>query len=133
MIISVNAGGPWTYALSVAAEIVVPMAYDEDLAERLRELLAPEAGLSEKRMFGGLAFLIDGHMAVAVSGQGGLMLRVDPGGSEALINGSTVTRMVMRGREMAGWLRVDPSEVRTKPTLRRWVKHGLAAARVQKR
>src|SRR3954463_4405048 len=83
------------------------MAYDEDLANRIRELLADESGVTEKKMFGGLAFLVGGNMSVAASGQGGLMVRVDPDESRVLVAKPHVSRMVMRGREMAGWLRVD--------------------------
>jgi len=87
------------------------MAYDEDMAARIRDILAQERGLSEKRMFGGLAFLLDGHMAVAVSGQGGLLLRIDPTRSDELVADPHVGRMVMRGREMDGWLHVEPAAV----------------------
>ena len=83
------------------------MAYDEDLADRIRELMIDEPALTERKMFGGLAFLIDGNMAVAASGQGGLMVRVDPELSEALIAASSARPLEMRGRQMPGWLRVD--------------------------
>ena len=105
------------------------MAYDEELADRIRETVEGEAGVTEKRMFGGLAFLLDGHMAVAASGQGGLMLRVDPAESEALTAHEHVSRMVMRGREMDGWLRVDPQAVRDDAELHRWVSIGVTYAR----
>jgi TfoX/Sxy family transcriptional regulator of competence genes len=105
------------------------MAYDEDLAGRVRELIAVEAGLVEKRMFGGLAFLIDGNMAVGVSGQGGLMVRVDPAETEALIARRHATPFEMRGREMKGWVRVDSEGVRTKRQLEPWVRRGIAYAR----
>ena len=105
------------------------MAYDEELAERIRELVAGERGLTEKRMFGGLAFLVGGNMAVAASGQGGLLVRVDPDRSERLVARSTARPMEMRGREMAGWLRVDAADVRTKRQLSRWVDIGLTYAR----
>ena len=82
------------------------MAYDEELAERIRSLVGSEAGLSEKKMFGGLAFLINGNMAVAASGQGGMMLRVDPAETESLLDEPQVRRFEMRGREMDGWLYV---------------------------
>ncbi|MFR9803303.1 TfoX/Sxy family protein [Pseudonocardia sp. RS010] len=82
------------------------MAYDEALAARLRSLLTGEPGLTEKRMFGGLAFLLGGHMAVVASGRGGLMVRVDPDRAPSLLARPGVERMVMQGREMAGWLRV---------------------------
>jgi TfoX/Sxy family transcriptional regulator of competence genes len=105
------------------------MAYDEDLAERVRELIARERGVTEKKMFGGLAFLVGGNMAVAASGQGGLMVRVDPAQSESLVASTKARYMVMRGREMAGWLRVDSADVRTGPQLGRWVELGTAYTR----
>ncbi len=105
------------------------MAYDEELAQRIREMLAAEGGVTEKKMFGGLAFLVGGNMAVAASGQGGLLVRVDPAESERLCASGTAEPMVMRGREMAGWLRVDGGAVRTRPQLARWVERGTAYAR----
>jgi TfoX/Sxy family transcriptional regulator of competence genes len=105
------------------------MAYDEKLADRLREQLAAEDGLSEKRMFGGLAFLINGNMAVSASGQGGLLLRVDPAQTDQLTRQAGAERFVMRGREMDGWLRVDTDAVKTDAQLRRWIAHGVAYAR----
>ena len=104
------------------------MAYDEDLANRLRELLADEPDVTEKRMFGGLAFLVGGHMAVAASGQGGLLARSDPEDADALA-ADHVAPMVMRGREMRGWLRVDGEGVRTKRRLQPWVRRGVAYVR----
>jgi TfoX/Sxy family transcriptional regulator of competence genes len=105
------------------------MAYDEDLANRIRELLAGEEGVTEMSMFGGLAFLLGGNMAVAASGQGGLLVRVDPVQGEALISSARASPMVMRGREMKGWLRVDADGVRTKRALQPWVRCGVAFAR----
>ena len=105
------------------------VAYDEDLANRIRELVATEPGLTEKRMFGGLAFLIDGNMSVAASGQGGLLVRVDPAQSETLTQGKHAELMVMRGRPMRGWLRIDPEGLRAKRDLERWVSRGVAYAR----
>jgi|SRR5579884_319744 len=105
------------------------MAYDEDLANRIRELIAGEDGLTEKKMFGGLAFLIHGHMSVSVSGQGGLLLHVDPEETERLVGKPHAAPMVMRGREMDGWLRVAPEGVRTKAQLERWVRRGVDYAR----
>jgi TfoX/Sxy family transcriptional regulator of competence genes len=105
------------------------MAYDEDLANRIRELVAGEQGLSEKKMFGGLAFLIGGNMAVAASGQGGLMLRCDPDETEKLVAKPHARRFEMRGRAMDGWLRVDDEGVRTRRQLEPWVKRGVAYAR----
>ena len=105
------------------------MAYDEELESRIRDLLEGEAGLSEKRMFGGLAFLLGGNMVVAASGQGGLLLRIDPADADSLVDGDQVTRMEMRGREMDGWLRVSEAAVSTDTDLRRWVAHGVDYAR----
>jgi TfoX-like protein len=105
-----------------------PMPYDEELAERVRAVLAAEPALTEKRMFGGLAFLVHGHMAVAASSQGRLLLRVDPAAADSLL-GPSVTRTVMRGRELAGWLDVGPAAIGTDEALRGWVAHGLAYAR----
>jgi TfoX/Sxy family transcriptional regulator of competence genes len=104
------------------------MAYDEELAGRIRELIAGQPGLTEKKMFGGLAFLIHGNMAVAASGQGGLLVRVDPAESEALVASSQAYPMEMRGRQMPGWLRVDGEYLRTKRELATWVKRGAAFA-----
>jgi hypothetical protein len=105
------------------------MAYDEDLANRIRELIAGEPGVTEKKMFGGLAFLIGGNMSVSASGRGGLMVRVAPEDTDKLIAKPHVSRMVMRGREMDGWLRVADEGVRTKRQLEPWVKRGVAYAR----
>jgi TfoX/Sxy family transcriptional regulator of competence genes len=105
------------------------MAYDGALADRIRELVAGEPGLTEQRMFGGLAFLVGGNMAVAASGQGGLMVRVEPEETEALLAKPHARPFEMRGREMQGWLRVDPEGVRTKRQLTPWVKRGIAYAR----
>jgi TfoX/Sxy family transcriptional regulator of competence genes len=105
------------------------MAYNEKLAERIRELVGEEPALTEKKMFGGLAFLLGGNMAVAASGQGGLLVRVDPAESEKLVRTTAATVMVMRGREMPGWLRLDSDHVRTKRELAPWVKRGVSFAR----
>jgi TfoX-like protein len=105
------------------------MAYDEDLANRIRELVAAEPGVTEKKMFGGLAFLIGGNMAVAASGQGGLMVRCDPDDTEKLIAKPNARRFEMRGREMDGWLRVDDEGVKTKRALEPWVKVGVTYAK----
>jgi TfoX/Sxy family transcriptional regulator of competence genes len=105
------------------------MAYDEDLADRIRELIGGERDLAEKKMFGGLAFLIGGNMAVAASGQGGLMLRVDPEETDALLAKPHAKPFEMRGREMQGWLRVDTEGVSTKRELEPWVRRGVAYAR----
>jgi hypothetical protein len=105
------------------------VAYDEELADRIRELLAGERGVAEKRMFGGLAFLVDGKMSVSASGHGGLLARVDPAETDRLVRGAHVDPFVMRGRPMDGWLRVDPSGVRTTRQLRTWVDRSVAYAR----
>jgi hypothetical protein len=105
------------------------MAYDHVLAQRIREAVQGEPGVSEKAMFGGLAFLVDGTMAVSASGQGGLLLRIDPDRAESLVSPPHVRRFEMRGREMDGWLRVDAESVATDEGLRRWVDHGVAYAR----
>jgi hypothetical protein len=105
------------------------MAYDVELADRIREVLRDEAGLSEKQMFGGLAFLANGNMAVSASNQGGLLLRIDPAQTESLVDHPHVRRFEMRGREMDGWLRVDAERVATDDELRAWVSHGLGYAR----
>ncbi|CDO05334.1 RNA methyltransferase [Mycolicibacterium cosmeticum] len=101
------------------------MAHDEDLANRVREILAGTGDVDEKRMFGGLAFLVRGNMAVAVSGQGGLMVRVPPEDTAALLTREHVEPMVMAGRETRGWLRVGADGVRTRRQLRPWVVRGL--------
>src|SRR3954452_7334526 len=104
------------------------MAYDEDLANRIRELLAGEPGLTEKKMFGGLAFLVGGNMSVAASGQGGLMVRCDPEQTGELLEKPHARPFEMRGREMDGWLRVDDEGIRTKGELERWVRFGVESA-----
>ena len=107
------------------------MAYDEDLANRIREALADEPGVTEQRMFGGLAFLIGGHMAVAASGQGGLMLRCDPEATAELLARPHAGPLVMRGREMTGWLRVAEAGVSAQRDVEPWVRVGVAYARAQ--
>ena len=101
------------------------MAYDEDLADRLRVALQDVDGVTEKKMFGGLAFLVNGHMAVAASGQGGLLLRCPPERTESLLREPGVGPFEMRGREMDGWLRVDPGAVTSDDVLARWVAVGV--------
>jgi TfoX/Sxy family transcriptional regulator of competence genes len=105
------------------------MTYDEHLAGRVRELLASEADVTEKKMFGGLAFLIGGNMAAAASAQGGLLVRVDPAESERLLETTNARVMEMRGRAVRGWLRVDSDDVRTDPQLSEWVALGTRYAR----
>ena len=105
------------------------MAYDEVLANRIREQLAEESGIVEQRMFGGLAFLLGGHMAVAASGKGGLMARVDPADTDTLLAEPGVEPFEMRGRPVDGWLRVAPEGVASDAELGTWVQRGLAYAR----
>ena len=105
------------------------MAYDEELADRIRALVATQRGLSEKKMFGGLAFLVGGHMAIAASGQGGVLVRVDPARSDTLVASTKATVAVMRGRPMTGWLRVGSEDVRTQRQLAKWVELGTTFAR----
>jgi TfoX/Sxy family transcriptional regulator of competence genes len=105
------------------------MAYDEDLAGRIRELVAKEKGLSEKKMFGGLAFLVGGNMAIAASREGGILVRVGPEQSERLVATTSASVAVMGGRTMSGWLRVDAAHVRTAAQLSKWVRLGTALAR----
>jgi TfoX/Sxy family transcriptional regulator of competence genes len=109
--------------------ISMAMAYDEELADRIRSLVAREDGVGEKRMFGGLAFLVHGNMAVAASGQGGILVRVDPQESAQLVKTTAAEEMVMRGRSMAGWLRLESTDVDTDGELEPWVARGLAYAR----
>jgi TfoX/Sxy family transcriptional regulator of competence genes len=105
------------------------MAYDTETADRLRECLATTSGVTEKAMFGGLAFLVDGHMAVAASREGGLLLRCAPDDTEVLAARPHVGRFVMRGKEMTGWLRVDPPAFESDDDLATWVARGVAQAR----
>ena len=105
------------------------MAYDEALAGRIRALLAGEPELSEKKMFGGLAFLVGGNMAVAASGQGGLLVRVDPAESDALLQSTPAEMLEMRGRSMPGWLRIGSDHLAADDALGPWVERGVAFAR----
>jgi TfoX/Sxy family transcriptional regulator of competence genes len=105
------------------------VAYDEDLADRIRELIGPDPDLTEKKMFGGLAFLIRGNMAVAASGQGGILVRVDPDQSDRLLATTKAHPMEMRGRQMQGWIRVASEDLRTERQLAAWVERGTAYAR----
>src|SRR4029077_10587351 len=105
------------------------LAYDEDLADRIRELIVGESGLTERKMFGGLAFLVGGNMAVAASGQGGVLVHVDPDESGGLLEATSARPFVMRGRAMQGWLRVDPEHLRDPRELANWVSLGVAYAR----
>ena len=105
------------------------MAYDRELAEAIRAVLGAEPAVTEKRMFGGLAFLVDTRMAVAASRSGGLMVRVDPAETDALVAQEHVDRFVMRGRALDGWLAVDARAVATDADVRAWVERGVAAVR----
>jgi hypothetical protein len=105
------------------------MAYDEELAQRIRDLVGGESGVTEQKMFGGLAFLIGGNMAIAASGQGGLLVHVDPESGESLLETTKARPFEMRGREMRGWLRVHSEDVRAEPELARWVELGTTYAR----
>jgi TfoX/Sxy family transcriptional regulator of competence genes len=102
--------------------------YDEDLAQRIRALVATRRDLSEKRMFGGLAFLVGGNMAVAASGQGGILVRVGPERSDELSATTAASVAVMRGRPMPGWLRVDADHLKTGRQLKKWVDLGVGFA-----
>lgn len=104
------------------------MAYDEDLADRIRELVADESKVTETKMFGGLAFLIGGNMAIAASGRGGILVRVDPEQSAELVATTPAEPMEMRGRSMAGWLRVETADVADDAALAEWVERGTAYA-----
>lgn len=105
------------------------VAYSVELADRIRALVDGEPGLSEKKMFGGLAFLVGGRLAVAAGSTGGLLLRVDPADTDSLLCPPHVGRFEMRGREMDGWLRVDAEAVDTDESLRDWIRHGVDYAR----
>jgi len=105
------------------------VAYDEDLADRIRELVAEGEGVTERKMFGGLAFLIGGHMAVSASGRGGLLLHVDRAKTDELLAKPHAQPFEMRGRVMEGWVRVEAEGLKTKRQLERWVARGVAHAR----
>jgi TfoX/Sxy family transcriptional regulator of competence genes len=105
------------------------VAYDEELASRIRELIGGERDLTEKKMFGGLAFLIGGNVAIGASGQGGLLVRVDPEQSDELVASTAAEPMQMRGRQMRGWLRVASDDVRAQDELATWVERGASYAR----
>jgi TfoX/Sxy family transcriptional regulator of competence genes len=105
------------------------MAYDEDLAERIREVFEDDPDVTEKKMFGGLAFLIRGNMAIAASGEGGVLVRVDPAESDRLVDSTKAGVAIMRGRPMQGWLRVQSEDLRTKRQLALWVRRGTDYAR----
>jgi TfoX/Sxy family transcriptional regulator of competence genes len=112
----------------VALRTLALVAYDEELPDRLRELLSDER-VTEQKMFGGLAFLIGGNMAIAASGQGGLLVRADPEEGAKLVASGKAQPMEMRGRTMDGWLRVDAADVKQKRRLEKWVKVGTSYAK----
>ena len=105
------------------------MAFDETVANQIREIVHSEPGLTEQRMFGGLAFLINGNMAVSASGQGGLLLRVDPAQTKVLVREPNARRFEMRGREMDGWLRIDADALEDEADFADWVSRGVTYAR----
>ena len=105
------------------------MAFDEELADRIRRLIGDDPDLTERKMFGGLAFLVGGNMAIAASAQGGAMVRVDPQDSHALLATTSATMVEMRGRLMPGWLRVGPDDLRTDAELTQWIRRGTGYAR----
>jgi TfoX N-terminal domain len=113
----------------VALTTIVAMAFDEELAARIRQLIGSDPELTEKKMFGGLAFMIGGNMALAASGEGGAMVRVDPVQSDSLAAATTATLVQMRGRDMPGWLRVSSDDLRTDEQLAPWVEMGTRYAR----
>jgi TfoX/Sxy family transcriptional regulator of competence genes len=124
----------WVSSQRLAASRGIPayariVAFDEDLAHRIRDLLSDERALSEKKMFGGLAFLVGGNMAIAASGQGGLLVRADPGDTDRLVATGSASVAVMRGRPMPRWLRVSSEQVKTKRQLQKWVTIGSSFAR----
>ena len=116
-------------AARLAVGTLVAMAYDQELAGRIRQLIGSDPELTEKKMFGGLAFLVRGNMAIAASSEGGAMVRVDPAQSDALVATTKATLMNMRGRDMPGWLRVGSNDLRTDDQLAPWVEVGTGYAR----
>jgi TfoX/Sxy family transcriptional regulator of competence genes len=105
------------------------MAYDEDLANRIRELLADEDAITERKMFGGLSFLLHGHMSVSASRNGGLLVRMDPADTDAALARPHVALMRMGGRTMDGWITVAPEGLKTKRQLSAWVARGVTFAK----
>jgi TfoX/Sxy family transcriptional regulator of competence genes len=105
------------------------MAYDEELANRIRELVLMEDGITEKRMFGGLVFMVNGNMSVTASRRGGMMLRVDPSEADALLRRQHAEQIKMRNRVMPGWIFIHAEGLRTKRQLARWVARGIAFAK----
>jgi hypothetical protein len=105
------------------------VAYDTELADRIRYLIGTDPGVTEKRMFGGLAFLVGGNMAISASGQGGALVRVDPAEAGALTAAGTATLAVMGGRTMQGWLRVSSADLDADEQLTEWVSRAVGYAR----
>lgn len=105
------------------------MAHDDELADRLRNLLVVESDLTERKMFGGLAFLLGGHLTVAASGQGGMLARIDASESDRLIAAGEAEAAVMRGRPVTGWVRVDATQLGTEAALATWVDRARAHVR----
>jgi len=105
------------------------MAYDDELAEWVRTALKGEGALDEKRMFGGIGMLVNGNMAVAVRGKGGLLVRIDPDDADEVLREPGAKMMKMRGKTMRGWITVDPSACSDRADVRRWVKRGVAYAK----
>jgi len=118
----------WLVGIFLEVSYDPAVAYDEHLADRIRDLIPPEHAMTEMKMFGGLAFLIGGNMAVAASGQGGAMVGVDPAISDRLVATTKARFMEMRGRQMSGWLLIDAEDVRTKRQLAKWVELGIGYA-----
>src|SRR5215472_5667942 len=116
-------------AFAAAVATIAAVAYDQELADRIRQLIGSDPELAEKKMFGGLAFLIRGNMAIAASSEGGAMVRVDPEQSDALVAATKATPMHMRGRDMPGWLRVSSDDLRTDDQLAPWIEIGTGYAR----
>jgi TfoX/Sxy family transcriptional regulator of competence genes len=113
----------------VRPEEVSGLPYDENLADRIRALLGDEPHVTEKRMFGGLAFLVGGNMCVAASGQGGLLVRLDPDETDDALSRAHASPMDMGRGPMRGWIRVDDAGVKDSRSLRRWVERALGYVR----
>ena len=105
------------------------MAYDEELAQRIRDMLESEPDITERTMFGGLAFFVTGNMAVTATGEGGLLLRADPSEVADLCEKPGVEPAVMKGRIMSGWIRVPVNQIANEGELRNWVDVGTKYAR----
>jgi hypothetical protein len=105
------------------------MAYDDELADRIRFLIGAAPGVTEKKMFGGLAFMVGGNMAISASGRGGALVRVNPAETGALLATANATVAVMGGRTMQGWLRVSAEDLETDEQLTEWVNRAVGYAR----